>query len=136
MTDNTLVIIVQMLIATIMGSLIGSERKSHGFEIGGRTYALVALGAAVVTSFARDVFGENAPHIIAGVLSRSSYRNRFFGRWRYHKTIVRRSPRIDHGYQYLGYGGYGYRNRGWLSDSWRLRVFSNINDSLVEKYPE
>ena len=58
-----------MLIATIMGSLIGSERKSHGFEIGGRTYALVALGAAVVTSFARDVFGENAPHIIAGVLT-------------------------------------------------------------------
>lgn len=44
-----LVIIVQLLVAFILGAVIGLEREIHGHDAGVRTYAAVTLGAALFT---------------------------------------------------------------------------------------
>lgn len=49
-------IILQLLLAVILGSLIGIEREYVGKAAGIRTYALVALGAALFTIISREAF--------------------------------------------------------------------------------
>ena len=44
-----LMIVLQLLIALILGAVIGLERERHGNSAGIRTYAAVALGAALFT---------------------------------------------------------------------------------------
>ncbi|MEA4965063.1 MAG: MgtC/SapB family protein [Oscillospiraceae bacterium] len=44
---NTVSIIVRMLVATLMGGVIGMERGRHGRAAGLRTHVLVCLGAAI-----------------------------------------------------------------------------------------
>ncbi|MGN0156034.1 MAG: MgtC/SapB family protein [Lachnospiraceae bacterium] len=46
---NTTSILIRLFLSMIMGSLIGLERGSHGQPAGIRTFALVSLGAAMVT---------------------------------------------------------------------------------------
>jgi putative Mg2+ transporter-C (MgtC) family protein len=41
--------LVRLLIATLVGGILGSNRELHGKAAGVRTHALVALGAAIVT---------------------------------------------------------------------------------------
>src|SRR5260370_35389645 len=40
---------IRVLIATVVGGILGSNRELHGKAAGVRTYALVSLGAAIVT---------------------------------------------------------------------------------------
>ncbi len=42
-------IVLRMIVATIIGALIGIERELHGISAGMRTHALVCLGAAMFT---------------------------------------------------------------------------------------
>jgi len=44
-----LIIVVKLLIALALGAVIGLERERHGNSAGIRTYAAVALGAALYT---------------------------------------------------------------------------------------
>lgn len=46
---NTISILIRLFLSMILGSLIGFERGSHGQPAGIRTFALVCLGAAMVT---------------------------------------------------------------------------------------
>ena len=43
-----IVIIIKLLLATLVGLLIGRERKKHDKSIGGRTVALICLGATLM----------------------------------------------------------------------------------------
>lgn len=42
-------LVLRLLIATLVGGILGSNRELHGKAAGVRTHALVALGAAIVT---------------------------------------------------------------------------------------
>jgi putative Mg2+ transporter-C (MgtC) family protein len=42
-------LILRLLIATLVGGILGSNRELHGKAAGVRTHALVSLGAAIVT---------------------------------------------------------------------------------------
>lgn len=44
-----LIIVVQLIVAFVLGGLIGLEREKHGNPAGIRTYAAVTLGAALFT---------------------------------------------------------------------------------------
>ena len=46
---NTISILIRLFLSMILGALIGLERGSHGQPAGIRTFALVSLGAAMVT---------------------------------------------------------------------------------------
>ena len=57
---NEIIIIVgKLLLAVILGYVIGFEREYSGKEAGTRTYALVALGATLFTIIAVQGFPEN-----------------------------------------------------------------------------
>jgi len=49
-------IIFQLLLAALLGGLIGLERESIGKEAGLRTYSLVSLGAALFTIISYEAF--------------------------------------------------------------------------------
>ena len=42
-------LVLRLLIATLVGGILGSNRELHGKAAGVRTHALVSLGAAIVT---------------------------------------------------------------------------------------
>jgi putative Mg2+ transporter-C (MgtC) family protein len=48
-TKIELIIIVQLIVAFVLGGIIGLEREKHGNSAGVRTYAAVTLGAALFT---------------------------------------------------------------------------------------
>ena len=52
----TLIIVGKLLLAMILGALIGVERGHTGKPAGMRTYALISLGAALFAVIARDAF--------------------------------------------------------------------------------
>lgn len=64
-----LVLIGRAALAAILGFLVGWERESRGSPAGDRTYALIALGAATVTTIAVDEFPDRAAQLIAGVIT-------------------------------------------------------------------
>lgn len=47
---------IRLVVATLLGALIGLERESHGKEAGFRTYALVSLGSALVMIVSVQIF--------------------------------------------------------------------------------
>lgn len=52
--EDQINIAIKLLIATLLGSLVGLERKHIGQEAGVKTFALVSLGAALFTILARE----------------------------------------------------------------------------------
>jgi putative Mg2+ transporter-C (MgtC) family protein len=56
---------VRVVLAVILGGLVGMEREWHGKEAGIRTYGAVALGACVFALISSHVSGGNNPHVIA-----------------------------------------------------------------------
>lgn len=56
---------VRVIIAAVMGALIGWERAAHGHEAGVRTYATVALGACTFGLISLYVNGRSDPTRIA-----------------------------------------------------------------------
>jgi hypothetical protein len=55
MTDN-IELIVRLVLASLLGGIIGLEREVHGREAGVRTYLLVALGSALIMLVSEHVF--------------------------------------------------------------------------------
>ncbi len=55
--------------AAVLGSVIGLERKHSGSAAGGRTFALVCLSSAVLTTFAIETFPASADRIIANLVT-------------------------------------------------------------------
>jgi len=49
-------IVIQLITATILGSLIGAEREYKRKEAGLRTYSLICLGAAFFTIISLEAF--------------------------------------------------------------------------------
>ncbi len=47
---------IRLLVATLLGAVIGLEREVHGKEAGFKTYALVCLGSALMMIVSLDVF--------------------------------------------------------------------------------
>ena len=56
---------MRVLLAVVLGGLIGCEREWHGKEAGIRTYGAVALGSCVFALISSHVVGGNNPHVIA-----------------------------------------------------------------------
>jgi len=71
-TKIELLIVAQLIIAFILGGIIGLEREKHGNSAGIRTYASVTLGAALFTLLgihATDVTaaGRIVANIVTGI---------------------------------------------------------------------
>ncbi len=56
LTSQDLDIAIKLIIATLLGAVIGLEREAHGKEAGFKTYALVCLGSALMMIVSVDVF--------------------------------------------------------------------------------
>lgn len=60
---------IRLVVATLLGALIGLERESHGKDAGFRTYALVSLGSALVMIVSVQIYfmykGSTDPSRIA-----------------------------------------------------------------------
>jgi putative Mg2+ transporter-C (MgtC) family protein len=58
-------LVLQVIIATLLGGLIGLEREFHGRDAGLRTYAAVALGACTFGIISANVINAPDPTRIA-----------------------------------------------------------------------
>ena len=56
LTAQDLDIAIRLIVATLLGALIGLERESHGKEAGFKTYSLVCLGSALMMIVSIDIF--------------------------------------------------------------------------------
>lgn len=74
-THDDLIIAVQLIVAAILGGVIGFERELHGKEAGVRTYALVSLGSALIMIVSTQIYfiykvsGTDPSRIAAQVVS-------------------------------------------------------------------
>lgn len=68
---SDVVIIVRMVLATILGMLIGVEREQRHKPAGIRTHALVSLGSCIFTILSMGFTGTNADpsRIAAGIVT-------------------------------------------------------------------
>ncbi|WP_431199579.1 MgtC/SapB family protein [Mucilaginibacter sp. P19] len=64
-----LIILGKILLAAILGAIIGYDREKHGRDAGIRTYAAVCVGAAIFTSIAAHL-GDTAAasRIVANIV--------------------------------------------------------------------
>lgn len=62
---------LQILLAIILGGILGWQRVRWGKSAGPRTYALVTAGAALFTIMARNAFGTSAgaPNVAAQIVT-------------------------------------------------------------------
>ncbi|MBW2980690.1 MgtC/SapB family protein [Candidatus Woesearchaeota archaeon] len=61
--------IIKIILALILGSIIGLERKTGHKPAGLRTHALVCLGATLISIISIDYFGGDPARIAAGVVT-------------------------------------------------------------------
>jgi len=64
-----LIIVLKLILAIILGGIIGIERETLGKPAGSRTYALISLGACLITILAIEGFNQfpNAsPTVLVG----------------------------------------------------------------------
>src|SRR5262245_66121853 len=68
-TGDEFKILGRLLLAGVLGGLIGLERELRGYPAGIRTIALVALGACLFTDISTLVGGEDriAAQIVTGI---------------------------------------------------------------------
>ena len=59
----------QLLLAVVLGGILGWQREHIGKRAGIRTYALVAVGATLFTLMSFSAFGEAAPRIAAQIIT-------------------------------------------------------------------
>lgn len=64
-----LVLLGRAALAAALGFVIGWERESRGHAAGDRTYALLALGAALFTALGLQVFPAGADKMVAGLVT-------------------------------------------------------------------
>ncbi len=63
------VLMGRVALAAALGFVIGWERESRGHPAGDRTYALLALGAALFTALGLQVFPAGADKLVAGLVT-------------------------------------------------------------------
>ena len=61
--------IIKIVLALILGSIIGLERKTGHKPAGLRTHALVCLGATLISIISIDYFGGDPARIASGVVT-------------------------------------------------------------------
>ncbi len=61
--------ILKMIIAIVIGSIIGRERKKSGKPVGMRTLSLVCAGSTFITILAVNHFPADAGRILAGIVT-------------------------------------------------------------------
>ncbi|MBW2983533.1 MgtC/SapB family protein [Candidatus Woesearchaeota archaeon] len=61
--------IIKILLAVVLGSIIGIERKSEQKPAGLRTYVLVCLGATLISIISIEYFGGDPARIAAGIVT-------------------------------------------------------------------
>ena len=61
--------IIKIVLAVILGSVIGVQRKSEGKPAGLRTYAIVCLGATLISIISSEYFAGDPTRIAAGVIT-------------------------------------------------------------------
>jgi putative Mg2+ transporter-C (MgtC) family protein len=68
-TGDELAILGRLMLAGLLGGLIGLERELRGYPAGIRTIALVALGSCLFTDISRLLGGEDrvAAQIVTGI---------------------------------------------------------------------
>ena len=59
----------RVVLAGLLGGVIGWERYVRGQFVGDRTFALVAIGAAAFTALGVDAFPVTAEKLIAGIIT-------------------------------------------------------------------
>ena len=64
-----LMLIAKLLLATVLGYLIGMERELHGKVVGTRTISLIAIGSALYVLMSPAIVGGDNSRIIAQVVS-------------------------------------------------------------------
>jgi putative Mg2+ transporter-C (MgtC) family protein len=62
-------LVIRLLLAALVGYVIGLERKFSGHPAGDRTFALTCLGAAIFALISLKGFGAGDSRIAAGVVS-------------------------------------------------------------------
>jgi putative Mg2+ transporter-C (MgtC) family protein len=63
---DTIDIIMKLLIAVLIGGIIGAEREYHNKSAGLRTLMLICLGSTLFTMFSIEIGGHTSPDRIAG----------------------------------------------------------------------
>ena len=69
MTELEVIMAGRILLAAVLGWVIGFERDLRGKHAGERTFALVALGAAAFTALGVERFPTSAEKVIAGIVT-------------------------------------------------------------------
>ncbi len=64
-----MILLGRALLATVLGFVIGWERENSGSPAGDRTFALVALASATLTTFSMQTFSSEGARVIAGIIS-------------------------------------------------------------------
>ena len=59
----------RIVLAALLGGVVGWERYVRGQMAGDRTFALVAIGAAAFTALGVDAFPNTAEKLIAGIIT-------------------------------------------------------------------
>lgn len=67
--QTELTLLPRLLLAVLLGILIGLDRELHGREAGIRTYASVCLGAALITVINAHVEVADQTRIVANIVS-------------------------------------------------------------------
>jgi putative Mg2+ transporter-C (MgtC) family protein len=67
MTAIDEIMLLKLVLAVVLGSIIGLEREYSGKEAGLRTYALVTLGSALFTILGREGFSGDPTRVIQAV---------------------------------------------------------------------
>lgn len=67
--QKEIIILIKIIVAFVLGALIGYDREKHGQDAGIRTYAAVCIGATIFTSIAAHL-GDTAAasRIIANIV--------------------------------------------------------------------
>lgn len=69
MQTQWLLLLTKIILATVLGYLIGLEREVHGKMVGTRTVSLIAIGGALYVLMSPSIFGGDNSRIIAQVVS-------------------------------------------------------------------
>jgi len=69
--NSQILISAKLLLATLLGGIIGFDREKHGANAGIRTYASVCLGSALFTAVAFHIQNDSsaASRIIANIIT-------------------------------------------------------------------
>jgi putative Mg2+ transporter-C (MgtC) family protein len=62
-------VIWRILLAALLGYIVGLEREWRSAAAGDRTFALIAIGASAVTAIGVEAFPASAEKVIAGVVT-------------------------------------------------------------------